>query len=83
LLAKREERNQTEENKARGRAALKMRKHRSKKQIYVAYNHVIDYINELVAERFSSVSTSESKISAATDLKMLANWEADPVAQSV
>jgi len=31
-----------------------------KKQVYMAYNLVIDYISELVAERFSSVSTAEA-----------------------
>jgi hypothetical protein len=35
----------------------------------MAYNLVIDYISELVAERFSSISTPEAKISAATNLQ--------------
>ena len=44
----------------------------------MAYNLVIDYISELLAERFSSVSTAETKTSTTTNLQMFAKWGTAP-----
>jgi hypothetical protein len=44
----------------------------------MAYKLVIDYISELVAGRFSSISTAEAKISTATNLQMFAKWGKAP-----